>query len=42
MEKILTEEERAAIAEAIQDNFNEDPIEGLVEGGEIENVSNEN
>ena len=39
----VSEEEIAAIAEAeIQTTFNTDPIEVLNEGGEIENVCNEN
>lgn len=40
--KVLSEEEIATIAKEVQTTFNEDPIEGLVEEGEIENVSNEN
>lgn len=41
--KVLTEEEIEAIAEAeVQTTFNSEPIEVLVEEGEIENVSNEN
>lgn len=41
--KVLTEEEIAAIAETeVQTTFNDDPIEVLVEEGEIENVCNEN
>ena len=40
--KVLTEEEIAAIAETeVQTTFNDDPIEVLVEEGEIENVCNE-
>ena len=42
-EKILTEEEIAAVAEAeVQTTFNTEPIEVLVEEGEVENVCNEN
>lgn len=41
--KILTEEEIAIIAESeVQTTFNTDPIEVLNEGGEIENVCDEN
>lgn len=42
-EKILTEEEIVAVAEAeVQTTFNTEPIEVLVEEGEVENVCNEN
>lgn len=40
--KVLTEEEIEAIAAEVQTTFNSEPIEVLVEEGEIENVSNEN
>lgn len=41
--KILTEEEIATIAESeVQTTFNSEPIEVLVEEGEVENVQNEN
>lgn len=39
----LSEEEIAAIAEAeVQTTFNTEPIEVLVEEGEVENVQDEN
>ena len=39
--KLLSEEEIATIAETeVQTTFNTEPIEVLVEEGEIENVSN--
>ena len=42
-EKILTEEEIAAVAETeVQTTFNTEPIEVLIEEGEVENVCDEN
>lgn len=41
--KVLTEEEIEALAEAeVQTTFNTEPLEVLVEEGEIENVQDEN
>jgi hypothetical protein len=40
--KVLTEEEIEAIAAEIQTTFNTEPLEVLVEEGEIENVQDEN
>jgi len=38
----LSEEEIEAIATEVQTTFNTEPIEVLVEEGEVENVQNEN
>lgn len=40
--KVLTEEEIEAIAAEVQTTFNAEPIEVLVEEGEIENVQDAN
>ena len=42
MEEVKKEELEVEEVEEVQDTFNEDDLDILVEEGEVENVSNEN